>query len=166
MDLSRALELVNQALAGTSQERLAKAIDVDSSVISRWRSGKTVPAGEGREKIFAWANQQLAAKEMQQNAEQPAAHSPHQNRHFRELHEKASAETRLWLAQFMLDTLEANMRDLREILTAPVRLDKDGKLLPGELPPSKTELTDQPETVGRVGRAVPAKKFGRRGGRD
>lgn len=47
------------------------------------------------------------------------------NRHFRALHEKASAEQKILLAQLMLDTLAANILDLQEMLALPEHVQKE-----------------------------------------
>lgn len=75
-----------------------------------------------------------------------------QHRHFRALHEKATAEQKLWIAQLMLDTLEANIRDLREVLTPALpRLDQDGNWLPPELPPGVMPQESADERKARGG---------------
>jgi hypothetical protein len=54
MDLESALALVWQEVDRSSQSRVAKAITVPRSALTRWKQGG-VPLGEAREKLLAWA---------------------------------------------------------------------------------------------------------------
>ncbi len=61
MDLLTAESEVRKAISRSSQERVAKAIGVSASILSRWLNGHSAPEGVSREKIFGWAENQALA---------------------------------------------------------------------------------------------------------
>jgi transcriptional regulator with XRE-family HTH domain len=54
MDVPKALALVAQEAARSSQSQVAKRIGVPRDAVTRWKSGGT-PTGKSREKLLAWA---------------------------------------------------------------------------------------------------------------
>lgn len=55
MELPRALSLLRDAVAASSQVRVAGRIGVSNGTVSRWIKGDVMPTGETLEQLMAWA---------------------------------------------------------------------------------------------------------------
>lgn len=55
MDVTRALELLREAVGNSSQVRVAERVRVSNGTVSRWLARKSKPVGEEAEKLVAWA---------------------------------------------------------------------------------------------------------------
>lgn len=55
MELPRALSLLRDAVAASSQVRVAGRIGVSNGTVSRWLTGDVTPTGEKLERLMQWA---------------------------------------------------------------------------------------------------------------
>lgn len=55
MELPRALSLLRDSVAASSQVRVAGRIGVSNGTVSRWLTGDVTPTGEKLEQLMAWA---------------------------------------------------------------------------------------------------------------
>jgi len=61
MNVTTAIELLNAAVARSSQVRVAQRMGVGNATISRWLAGDAVPTGKAAEKLMQWAGSVDAA---------------------------------------------------------------------------------------------------------
>lgn len=110
MDLNEALSIVELAIERSSQNMVARAIQVDPSVLSRWRKQTTVPQGETKARIIRYAEdlqRHRLSGTRGRVRETPKATTVEQAITVAQ-HEQAK-----WIREFAARVLEASARELR-----------------------------------------------------
>jgi transcriptional regulator with XRE-family HTH domain len=110
MDVPKALALVAQESARSSQSLVAKRIGVPRDAVTRWKSGGT-PTGKSREKLLAWAQ---TVGDRPAPAPRPVAAARAVLDPVAQLVAEGQAEQAAWVLEFAARLLEAGARRLRQ----------------------------------------------------
>lgn len=111
MDVPKALALVAQESARSSQSLVAKRIGVPRDAVTRWKAGGT-PTGKSREKLLAWA--QTVSDRPTPDRESPVAAARAVLDPVAQLVAEGQAEQAAWVLEFAARLLEAGARRLRQ----------------------------------------------------
>lgn len=134
---------IRQAIkrSGMTVPELADQSGIAKSLLYNWRNPDSFkPNEDNLQKLADFLKVPISSLKgtgVPEHSGTASADAPHVHRHFTALHERASAEQRIWIAQLMLETLEANIRDLREVL-APASEDSSAPAIQraAQLPPN------------------------------